>query len=576
MIEEITLRDLGVVREANLQLSDGFTAITGETGAGKTMLITALQLLQGARADRGRVRVGANQAEVTGRILVPANGDTALAVAETGGQLDDDELLVDRRVSESGRSRAWLGGRAVPTGVLAEIVAPLISIHGQSDQLRLRSTTQQRELLDRFGGEPLAEVRAAYRAGYRDWQQTEHSLRSLLDQADARAAEAVALRADVEAVEQIDPQPGELEALETKLRRIDARQDLLRRATTAYQLVSGDDWSADGRPDAAGLISEAARELGGADDAELTALGERLEAAAIDLQEIAGDLTAVLGAFDEVTAEQISQLHERVAALRDLERRFGSIDRAIDLLGAGSARLVELDADQQTVLQLRDQLAAAVARRDLAASRLHEARAAAAERLATEVTAELPGLALPNAQFGVRLSEQPLDEQGGDRIEFTLAAHPGAQPLPLTSSASGGELSRVMLALELALASTETGDQLTDRPTFVFDEVDSGVGGAAAVQIGRRLAELARSAQVVVVTHLPQVAAFADTQLLVHKSDDDATVASTVRQLDIPAREAELARMLAGTVTETALAHARELLADSRVQADERRRRPNS
>ncbi|MGO2654577.1 MAG: DNA repair protein RecN [Pseudoclavibacter sp.] len=564
MIDEVRIDDLGVVESATLALGAGLTVITGETGAGKTMVVTALQLLQGARADASRVRAGADRAEVSGLLQVSSESDVAQAVEDAGGEIDDGDLIVTRRLAATGRTRAWLGGHAVPNGVLADTIGQLVSIHGQSDQLRLRTAAQQRDVLDAFGGRELRAAAEAFHDAYRRWRDLDGRARALADDAEARRAEADRLREEIEAVEAVSPQPGELDQIEARVARLDARQDLLRRAGDARQRLSADIDAVAGPQDVLGLLSGARADLESAGDPDLSDLAIRLHEVEAMTQDLSGDLSSYIAALDDVGDGELAAAHERLDTLRDLERRFGSLAEAIALLNDGSARLAELDADGDTREQLAVALAEALDQRDLTARRLSDIRRSAAQRLSEEVTGELGSLAMRDAAFAVQVTPCAVDATGADEVAFLLAAHAGADPLPLARSASGGELSRVMLALELRLAAS--GD-LADR-TFVFDEVDSGVGGAAAVQIGQRLARLARHAQVLVVTHLPQVAAYADTHLVVTKVGDERVTTSDVVRLDAEQRVHELARMLAGRVSDTALAHAHELLEQSRLEAE--------
>lgn len=561
MIEEIDIRDLGAVARATLALGPGLTVLTGETGAGKTMVVTALQLLQGARADTSRVREGAERAEITGRLLVDPDGPVARAVEDAGGELDGDELIVSRRLAATGRTRAWAGGHAVPNGVLGRIMAPLVSIHGQSDQLRLRTPAEQRAVLDEAGGGPLHRAAESYRAAWEAWRELRRRLDDLVAGRQARAAEADRLREDVAVVERVAPRVGELAELEALVGRLDARQDLLRRAGTARQLLSAEDAMPDGR-DLLGLAAAARAQLETAPDAALAALADRVAELEAVAQDVAGELSSFIASFDELGEADLARAHERLAELRELERRFGTVDRAIELLETGSARLAELDADDDTRQRLQTEVDRAETARDEAARALGAERRRAAAALAERVTAELHGLAMPEARLEIAVTDRPLDATGGDEVAFLLAGHAEATPLPLARTASGGELSRVMLALELCVSETAEGG--TGR-TFVFDEVDSGVGGQAAVRIGERLARLARHAQVLVVTHLPQVAAYADTHLAVRRAAGEHAGASDVVRLDDAGRDEELARMLAGRVSATALAHARELRRQSRV-----------
>lgn len=565
MIDEISIRDLGVIGEARLPLGPGFTALTGETGAGKTMVVTALGLLLGARGDAGVVRSGAERTLVEGRWIVDPSGPVAERVRDAGGDLDDDELILSRTVSGEGRSRAVVGGRSAPVGVLGELGEHLVVVHGQSDQVRLRSATAQREALDRYAGTELAGVLAEYRTAFAAWNAARDELERLTGDKDARAREADELRAAIDEIEQLAPQRGEDVELADRAERLGNLEDLRLAAAQAHELLSSE--SLDGASDAIGLIDAARRsvERVSGHDAQLAPIVEQLAAAGYAVTEAATELSGYLASLETDGGRELETVNERRAALTDLTRRFGpSLDDVIDMLDSGSARLLELDHDDDRIARLTEEVERGAVAVDALADRLTALRSAAATRLADAVTAELAALAMPDARLSVTLERRDeLTASGRDAVALLLQPHAGADPRPLGKGASGGELSRVMLALEVVIAETDP------VPTFVFDEVDAGVGGASAIEIGRRLARLARTSQVIVVTHLAQVAAFATNHLTVVKGGDGTVTASSVQQLDGEARVAEMARLLSGLAdSDTGLEHARELLAEARSLAD--------
>lgn len=557
MIEELGIRDLGVIAEATLPLGPGFTAVTGETGAGKTMVVTALGLLLGARSDAGSVRAGAKQAWVEGRWLLADPDAVAERVAETGGELEGAELLLGRSVSSEGRSRAVVGGRSAPVGVLAELGEQLVVVHGQADQQRLRSATAQREALDRFAGAPLADALDEYRAAFDAWRADRAELTRLREAHDARAREAEELREALDEIEQADPQPGEDVELHERAERLSNLEELRLAAAQARELVSSEE-SLDEAPDAVALVESARRHLDrvAGFDAALAPIAEALANAGFLLADAAAELSGYLASLDADGARELELVQERRALLANLSRRHGTLDDVIEFRRTGGLRLVELDGDDDRIAVLEasvERLEGEVAR---LADRATELRREAASRLEAAVTAELAALAMPDAVLGVAV--EPLDEpgvHGRDQVQILLRPHPGAEPRSVSRGASGGELSRVMLAIEVVIGAVDP------VPTFVFDEVDAGVGGAAAIEIGRRLARLAERSQVIVVTHLAQVAAFASNHLTVVKGTDGQVTASSVRQLAGAEREAEMARLLSGlSDSESGLAHARELL----------------
>lgn len=557
------LRDLGVIAEATLPIGAGFTAITGETGAGKTMVVTGLGLLLGQRADSGAVRAGAAQASVDGVWIVPEHGTVADRVREAGGDLEPiggglAELLVGRSLSSEGRSRASVGGRAAPAGVLADLADELVVVHGQSDQLRLRTAAAQRDAVDRFGGAPVESALAGYRKTFERSRELVREVMTLTDDRDARVEEAEQLRAAIAEIERVAPQAGEDAELSLRAERLANAEELRAAAATAHEILSGDG----DVPDVGILLAESRRALERGHDPAL----DELAAQAADLGYRAADLAQSLAAYladlDETGPHELAAVEDRRAVLGGLIRTHGSLDAAIELLDTGSARLAELDDDGARIERLTAERDAAASALDTAAAALTSARTEAAARLGAAVTDELHALAMPDARVVVAVTPGGESTAGRDDVAILLAPHVGAEPRPVAKSASGGELSRVMLAIEVVIAAVDP------VPTFVFDEVDAGIGGAAAIEVGRRLERLARSSQVIAVTHLAQVAAFANNHLSVVKAGDGAVTASDVRRLDGADREAEMARLLSGMPDSlAALTHARELLG-LRAQSD--------
>ncbi|GEB47369.1 DNA repair protein RecN [Microbacterium testaceum] len=562
MIEEMRLRDLGVIADATLPIGRGFTAITGETGAGKTMVVTGLGLLLGQRADSGAVRKGAAQASVEGVWIVPEEGVVAARVREAGGDVEpvgggSAELYLGRTVSSEGRGRATVGGRTAPAGVLADLADDLVVVHGQSDQLRLKSSSAQRDALDRFGGERVVAARTAYRTAWDTWRALDAELAALTADRDDRAREAEQLRAAIAEIEAAAPVAGEEEELARRAERLANAEDLRIAAVTAHAALSDED----GAPDVVTLLAEARRALeriSGSDEA-LAAIGELVADLGYRATDASVALSGYLADLDESGPHELAAVDERRGVLAGLVRAHGSVEAALSLLETGSARLVELDDDGDRLQRLETQRDAAAAELDVAAEALTAARREAAERLGSAVTEELHALALPDARLTVDVASAPPAGHGRDEVSILLAPHPGADPRPVSRGASGGELSRVMLAIEVVIAGVDP------VPTFVFDEVDAGIGGAAAIEVGRRLARLAESSQVIAVTHLAQVAAFAGNHLTVVKGHDGAVTASSVRRLEGAEREAEMARLLSGlSDSDAAITHARELLETGR------------
>jgi DNA repair protein RecN (Recombination protein N) len=578
VLSEIRIRGLGVIEDVTLELSPGLTVVTGETGAGKTMVVTGLYLLFGGRADPARVRSGSGRAVVDGRLRLPPGSPVLLRAAEAGAEVDEDgELLISRAIAVEGRSRAFLGGSAVPAGLLGELSEGVLAVHGQSDQLRLLKPAEQRAQLDRYGA--LADQVEEHRAAYQHWRALADDLADRTARMRELALEADGLRAGLAEIAAVEPQPGEDSALAVEAEKL-AHADALRLAArTAHVALAGDptDPGADG-VDTTALLGAARRALAheSSADPELAALEKRLDEVAYLVSDVATELASYGERLDADPA-RLAAVEERRAALKSLVRKYGgtggSLEEVLGWAADAEQRLSTLDVSEDALAALaaeRDGAAAAATR---LAGALSQARRAAADRFGTAVTAELTGLAMPRAVVSVDVKRRPAGDgpsveldgeqvaigpEGVDEVEVLLRPHPGAPPLPIQRGASGGELSRVMLAVEVVLAGTDP------VPTMVFDEVDAGVGGRAAVEIGRRLARLAADHQVLVVTHLPQVAAYADSHVVVDKTDTDGALVtkSDVRVLDDAGRVRELARMLAG-LDDSALgrAHAEELLA---------------
>jgi DNA repair protein RecN (Recombination protein N) len=567
VLEGLRITSLGVIEESVLDVAPGLTVITGETGAGKTMVVTALGLLLGGRADSGAVRTGARSARVEGVLEVERAGPALRSrVQELGGEIEDGRLLIARQISAEGRSRAYAGGVAVPAATLNELVDPLVAVHGQSDQHRLLKPSAQRDALDSFAGAPTLRARDRYAGLYHRLKDTEAELDEVVLSARERAREADLLRFGLEEIEAVAPTAGEDTALAAEEQRLGFADTLRTVAVQAREMLS----SEDGAPDALAAVSGARRLLDGVreHDLEVGELADRLAEVSYLLSDVAADVSSYAADVDTDPA-RLAAVSERRAALTALTRKYGdTVDEVLAWSEQSAARLLTLDDTEGRIAALREQRDRLRTELAEAGEKLSELRTKAAVRLGATVTAELASLAMPHATLSVTVTQTSVEDglrvgerslahfaSGLDEIEILLAANKGAEPRPLSRGASGGELSRVMLAVEVALAATNP------VPTFVFDEVDAGVGGKAAVEVGRRLAMLARHAQVLVVTHLPQVAAFADQHHVVRKSSDGVVTTSGLVGLDEDERVRELSRMLAGLEdSETAIAHAKELL----------------
>ncbi|HHU67528.1 DNA repair protein RecN [Corynebacterium sp.] len=568
MLADIAIENLGVIPAASAELAAGLTVLTGETGAGKTMVVTGLRLLAGGRADASRVRSGAPQAVVEGRFVTTALAPEVSAqvtelVDAAGGRADENgEFIASRTVNAAGRSRAHLGGRSVPAATLAEFTGPLLTIHGQNDQLRLLAPDQQLAALDRFDP-AIAPLLADYRAAWRTWRDLAWDLRQRTESRRELAQEIDRLQFALDEIDAVEPEPGEDVELVTQIRRLQDVDTLREEASTALTAIDGPEtFGGYSEEDPAStLLGRAEAALTASEDDQLTELGARLTEITSQLSDIAvelGGFLADLPADPSLLEESL----QRQQQLKMLTRKYApDIDGVLAWRDKARTRLGRIDISSEALDELKKQVAAAEKKMKAAARKLSTARGKAAAALGTEVTAELQGLAMAKSRLTVDVRKVAPGADGADEVELMLAPNASAEPRPLASSASGGELSRVMLALEVILSAGTQG------ATLVFDEVDAGVGGRAAVEIGRRLARLATRNQVIVVTHLPQVAAYADTHLHVAKNVGDEAVTSGVLTLSAEERVEELARMLAGLDdTDTGRAHAAELLERARSE----------
>ena len=556
MWQHLRLSSLGVIDSAELELSAGFTVITGETGAGKTMVVTALGLLRGDRADLGLVRQDADQARVEASIGVPPGAAAIVAVEEAGGRIDDDVVILGRVLSAQGRSRAIAGGATVPAALLAEVTDELVAVHGQSDQHRLLRSNEQRAALDRFAGPEFAAAAKAYEPVYSRWRVVERTLDELRTHAQERARELDVLRYGLDEIEQVAPEPREDETLKADESRLAHSESLARAADQAQRALAGDGDLQAARTKIA-EATNALRESAG-HDPDLDALGERVHELGILLDDVATELGAYSSSV-ELDPDRLATIQERRAALSGLQRKYGpTLDDVMAWAEKSAARLHELGHDDASIEELEAEQAQLVPETMRLARIMSDLRTEAAGRLSALVDVEIAQLSMPSARLVVQVtaSEDAVPGAHGiDDVEFQFAANSGTGLRPLNKGASGGELSRLMLALEVVLADRTT------VPTLVFDEVDAGIGGKAAVEVGRRLAKLSEHAQVIAVTHLPQVAAFAHHHFVVTKADDGTITSSSVVELGDQDRVDELARMLAGQDDSTAAqAHARELL----------------
>ena len=605
MLEELDIRNLGPIREATIVPASGMTAITGETGAGKSMLLSAIRLISGDAAAASRVSPEASQAwaqgifalaqsneesSVEGRPMAqaPSPGDarnaddgyegmTGSAAAlhaarQAGVEPEDGELFLTRTVPASGRSRAVLGGKTVPRSVLASVAGELVTIHGQSDQLRIASAARQREFLDQVADDA-AELHA-YRKAWEALAAMDNRLERLKSQESSVRAQADYLRESIERINRADPHPGEDDELKAARERIENAAEIAQGVGSALAALDASqvDVDSDG-VSAVDLITRASQSLraihvGGS----FAKQADRLDSINADLSDVVFALGKELGG--EASLEDLDRINDRIHELGELTRRWGpELSDVIAWRDQAVFDVEDLDASPEKVAQLESERVGLAGKAIAAAKALSDVRKKAAKALGERVTAELASLAMAGASLEVRVTPRRPDEAvhdeglgpwGLDEVAFLFTPFEGSPQLPMGKSASGGELSRLMLALELAAADARGAG---DGQTFIFDEVDAGVGGKAAVELGRRLSRLAAHAQVIVVTHLAQVASWADAQYVVAKTQSGQGVSTAITAVEGEARVHEIARMLSGSESEASLDHARELLAVSKPGA---------
>lgn len=609
MLEELEVRNLGPIRSALLSPNKAMTAITGETGAGKSMLLSAIRLISGATASVARVSAGADSAWAQGIFDVDENGE-ATRLAQDAGALDIDgeksdpdpdeigrqELFLSRMVPASGRSRAVLCGHSVPRNVLGNVAAQLVTIHGQADQMRLAAPARQREFLD-MAADDTAE-RDAYRQAWQQLQIIDQRLSNVTNQEASTRARTDYLRESIEQINKVDPKPGEDEELKEKRSRVENAAEIAQGVGSALSALDASqvdsDSDAQGASDAITHAIQALRTIhvGGS----FGQAADRLESLNADLSDIVFSLSNEVDTDGD--AEGLDAINSRIHELDELTRRWGpTLEDVIAWRDKAVFEVEDLDASPEKIDELKAQHQQAFDKALKTATVLSKKRKLAAKALANMVTKELSALAMAGAGLEIRvvrrgvssentsttaangendtssgISTWPLDANGMDDIEFLFTPFPGSPQLPMGKSASGGELSRLMLALELSVAEKRTTG--SSDMTFIFDEIDAGVGGKAALELGKRLAKLSQTSQVIVVTHLAQVASWADAQFVVSKGKTDAdaksagskpTVETTVNEVTGDARIHEIARMLSGSESATSLDHAKELLDESKL-----------
>jgi len=564
-LEEISIRNLGAIEQSHLELGRGLNVLTGETGAGKTMILTALNLVLGGKSDSSLVRHGADRLMATAHFSLPKSEQSSFE--EIGAEVEDGSVIISRTVGADGKSKALCGGNAVPAGTLAELTSSLIEIHGQSANSQIVKTARQRELLDRFGGADIAKSLNGYKEIFHIYGALKERLSALKASASKRDGEIAELQEFVAAWNKLKASRGECAATADEINRLSSVEDLRIASSGALANLDGEESGALTSLHSARRFLEAAK----GKDSKLEEIADRIAESLFILDDASTDLASYATSL-EADPDRLNVLQERKAELNSFLKRWagaGEPDEELILLAAKAKSAKEAIADLQggdeRTAEIEAELVTAKKNLLESAKKLSSARNKAAATLSNEVTNEIKALAMPHTQFFAEvvtpdyagaLKESDFTVLGCDEISMQIQGQADGPKIALGKGASGGEMSRIMLALEVAIAKSHPVG------TYIFDEVDAGVGGKAAIEVGKRLHALSQSAQVIVVTHLPQVAAWADTHFLVSKSSDGTIVASGVRLLSDSARIEEIARMLAGLEdSSSAREHAAELLA---------------
>ena len=568
-LEEISIRNLGIIEESHLELGKGLNVLTGETGAGKTMILTALNLVLGGKSDNSLVRHGSDRLTAAATFAVSDTIPALLSQAldESDLEIEDGQLIFTRSVTAEGKSKASCNATTVPASTLSELSQHLIEIHGQSANIQLVKPARQRELLDRFGGSKISLALSTYSAIYESYLDLKNRIKAMKTASSERDKEISELEDFLNGWGKLKPTRGEFAAITDEVSRLSSVEDLRVASTGAFEATSDEENGALTSLGAAKRFLEIAKGR----DSRLDAITDQIAESFYILDEASRDLSSYLSGL-EADPDRLNELQERKAALSAFVKKWGGVldpDEEMVLLAAraksGREQIADLRGGDERISELEKELSAIKSNLLASARALSAERENAAQSLSDAVSAELKQLSMPHTELVIdiekpeyegSLKESDFTVHGCDEVSISIKAHANAAKIAIGKGASGGEMSRIMLALEVVIAKTHPVG------TYIFDEVDAGVGGKAAIEVGRRLHLLAQSSQVIVVTHLPQVAAWADTHFRVAKRSDGSIVQSGVEKLTESDRVEEIARMLAGLEESTsALEHAAELLA---------------
>jgi len=564
-LEEISIRNLGIIEQSELELGRGLNVLTGETGAGKTMILTALNLVLGGKSDSSLVRHGSERLVATAQFSVTKDSQDQLD--EIGAEIDGSSLIVTRTVNSDGKSKASCGGVTVPAGTLADVTEPLIEIHGQSANSQIVKPARQRELLDRFGGASVSSSLSDYQQIFSEYLEVKERIKAMKASANKRDGEIAELEEFLAAWTKLKAVRNEPSSVDDEIKRLSSVEDLRIASSGAISALDSEESGA------LTLLHAARRYLDSAKgkDSRLEKIAERVAESLFILDDASSDLASYATSL-EADPERLDFLQNRKAELNLFIKRWGgaeSADEELLLLAAkaksGKESIADLKGGDERIAELESELSKIKKSLLSAAAKLSKARIEAAESLSLSVTTEIQALSMPHTRFFVEvispdysgaLKESDFTLLGCDEVSMQIQGQVDGPKIALGKGASGGEMSRIMLGLEVVIAQSHPVG------TYIFDEVDAGVGGKAAIEVGKRLHALAQNSQVIVVTHLPQVAAWADTHFVVKKSSDGSVVQSGVSKLGQSERVEEIARMLAGLEeSSSAREHAAELLA---------------
>lgn len=564
-LEEISIRNLGIIDSSSLELSKGLNVLTGETGAGKTMILTALSLLLGSKSDSALVRHGSERLVASATFSIPES--LRATIEDRGGFIEDGSIILSRTVNNDGKSKATASGTTVTASALSEITEPLIAIHGQSANSQIVKSARQRELLDLFAGVPLHQKLTIYLEIFQQYNELKAKLKSLLSHASERDSQIASLEALTQQWSSLKPVRDEYAAIEDEIRKLASVEDLRVAAAGALQALGDEDSGALTVLGTVRKFLENAKEK----DPALDEISSSIAESFFLIDDAHGSLASYLASL-EADPKRLDFLNDRKATIASFVKKWGgagSVDEEMALIAIrvknAKETIADLSGGQERISAIEKELFEIKAQLLVAAQEVSSERVKAAKNLSALVTKEISALSMPHTIFHAdvltvdytgALKESDFTTTGCDEVTMSIQGHRDAPKVGLGKGASGGEMSRIMLALEVVIAAS------APVGTYIFDEVDAGVGGKAAIEVGRRLHALSQHAQVIVVTHLPQVAAWADRHFVVAKDSDGQIVASGVTELTDQGRVGEIARMLAGLDESlSAQEHASELLA---------------